>query len=375
MKKKITIVSADDILPYQPSILNLYDLLAEKFDVSIISFEPEYLGNQKTANRDVVYIQTPSKKRKFFRLFDLMVNAPLKRIDKYLFRFSYRLQLVRRYREKLLRAALRQVQADIFIAVDPMPLYAVQQEKGAAHFLSLEIIPGDPYFKKVRKDLILSVIIQNQYRSEYLFKKSTIKTFYIPNAPFLKDRVLNTGPREHLLWAGTVVEQFGIFRCFDFIKACPQYKLYCKGGVEQKTKKIIDEKYADLLKNGNVVIDDRYLSSEEFVKYLSRFKTGFCFYDLDLVKRNFNYATAPSGKLFMYLAAGVPVVACNIPAFKFIEEAGAGILIDDYTPETIRAAVQKIELDPGRYSRNCYRVFEENAFDRNAAGFIDFLSL
>lgn len=373
MKKKIVIVSSDDIILYQPTILNLYGLLIQNFDVTIISFEPEYLGKAKDEEKNIIYIKPNAFKKKLNRVPELLFNAVAKRIDKHLFRFNYRLSFTRAYKEKLLRKQLKNISAAIFIAVDPMPLYAVQEVKGAAHFLSLEIIPRDRYWKKIDYSLILSVVIQNKMRYEYLFGTRAYPVFYIQNAPMLKDKVINTGTRKDLLWAGTIVENFAVLDCFEFIKAYPQYSLQCKGGVEQKTKLIIENKYADLLATKKVIINSSYLPADIFVQYLSGFKTGFCFYSHALIKSNFNYETAPSGKLFMYLAAGVPVVASNISGFAFIEEFGAGVLIDDYKPLTIFNALKKIEADYKTYSTNAYKTFDENCFDKNAFTYQGFL--
>ena len=311
--------------------------------------------------------------KKAYRLFDLLLNAPLKRIDKFLFRIPYRSTTLRKYKEKLLSAAVQKQDADIFIAVDIMPLSVVQKIKGAAHFLSLELIPDDPYMKKIDTGLILSVIIQNEYRYRYLFGDLHLPVFYIQNSPLSAQKVINTGGRAGLLWAGTVVKEFAVLDCFEFIKQYPQYRLVCKGAVEKRTAEIIKDKYKDLLEETKIVINDQYLESNEFLRFISRHRIGFCFYDLGLIKKNFNYATAPSGKLFMYLAAGVPVIASNIPGFKFIKDYGAGILIDDYGTQTIYEAIQAIEANFNSYSANAYKAFDANAFDIHLPQLVKFI--
>jgi glycosyltransferase involved in cell wall biosynthesis len=75
----------------------------------------------------------------------------------------------------------------------------------------------------------------------------------------------------------------------------------------------------------------------------------------------------------MYMAAGTPVVACNIPGFQFIKEAGAGILIDNYQPATILKAIREIESNYKLYSDACLRIAEESSFDKNVAPYIAFL--
>src|SRR4051812_42007638 len=101
--RKILIVSSDDFILYQPTILNLYDFLKSDFEMTILTFEPEYLGKQKDTTRNIVYLQMPSRKRKIFRFTELAINFFLKRIDKYFFRLKWRLELTRSLKCNLLQ--------------------------------------------------------------------------------------------------------------------------------------------------------------------------------------------------------------------------------------------------------------------------------
>jgi glycosyltransferase involved in cell wall biosynthesis len=371
--QKVLIVSSDDYILYQPTILNLYDFLQKDFDVTVISFEPNFLGKKKDTKRQVIYLACPEWKRKAARIVDLFTNALLKRIDKYLFRFKYRSQLVRGLKCNILTRALREVGPSHIIAVDVMPLYAALQVHAHCHFLSLEILPYDSYLRKIDKDKIQAVIIQNKSRYDYLFKGKDLPTFYIQNAPFCKDIYVNHAERRDLLWAGSIVKEFDVFKCLDFVKAYPEYHLVLKGAANEKTRQQLMADYKDLLQSGHVVINEEYLSAENFISFLSQFAIGFCFYSWDLIRNNFNYQSAPSGKLFMYLAAGVPVIACNIPAFKFVEEYEAGILIDDYEPATIYQAIKTIERDYNKYHLNSYKAATDCCFDNGAGKFKDYL--
>ena len=161
--------------------------------------------------------------------------------------------------------------------------------------------------------------------------------------------------------------------CIEFFNQYPQYKLILKGGGDKKTAKKIHKEYKHLLDSSKIIIDREYLPENLFIEYLSQFRIGFCFYDWSLIKESFNYQTAPSGKLLMYLAAATPVIACNIPGFRFIEESKAGILIDDYDPETINAAVKEIESNYDQYSINCYNLAKGLSFDKKVQPYVQFL--
>ena len=371
--KEILIVSADDILLYQPTILNLYDYLKDYFNVRIISFEPKFLGKKKDISRNIIYLSTGKLINRILRLADLIVNAPLKRVDKFIFPIKFRAQFVRNYKYRILLCELKKHKPEHVIAVDFMPLYAAQKVFGKANLLSLEILPYDPFRKLIDEKKIASLIIQNEERAEYLFSGIDFKIFYLQNAPLCSSQYFNAGRREGLIWAGTITKIFSVFECINFIKAFPEFSLVLKGAIPLYTKNEIEMNYKELITSGRIVIDSEYLSAPEYIKYVSNFRIGFCFYDWNLIKNDFNYQTAPSGKLFVYLSAGLPVIVCNIPGFKFIEDYQAGILINDYKPETILNAIKIIEANYSLYQNNCYRAFNDFCFNKNVEAFKLFL--
>jgi glycosyltransferase involved in cell wall biosynthesis len=87
----------------------------------------------------------------------------------------------------------------------------------------------------------------------------------------------------------------------------------------------------------------------------------------------FNYHSAPSGKLFKYLAAGVPVIGIDIPGFGIIKEFNCGVLIKSLDPLTIKTAIEKIESNFDYYSFNCLRVAKEYSFDKTTRPFLEYL--
>jgi glycosyltransferase involved in cell wall biosynthesis len=373
MKKKIYIISADEIILYQPTILNLYDSFLSDFEPIIITFEPSFLGKSKDITRNVQYITYKNFTSKIIRLIELPVNAVFKRISKVFPSFKLRLQLIRKYKAQLLYNSIKNISKEVILAVDLMPLFVAQKTNNKICFLSLEIITNDTYLNRIENSKIECVIIQNVERFNYLFPTTKPTVFYVQNAPKLNTKVTHQNTRNNLLWAGTITKEFGVLNCVEFVKKYPQYKLVLKGASALNTKEYIEKKYANLIQQDNLEINTTYLDANEFVKFISTHKIGFCFYDWNLINANFNYQTAPSGKLFMYLAAGVPVIVCNIIGFKFIEENNAGVLINDYKVETILAAVKKIEANYQQYSQNAYKTFENTCFDVNIGTVLNFL--
>ena len=210
-------------------------------------------------------------------------------------------------------------------------------------------------------------------RYDYIFGDLKLKTFFIQNAPVFKEEIGGNNNREGLIWAGSIVKKFAVLECLDFSKQYPLYKIILKGGGEQKTLTYIKENYSQLIDSGSVKIDQDYLESNAFISYLSQFRIGFCFYEWDLINGSINYQTAPSGKLFMYLSAGTPVIACNIPGFQFVKEFKAGILIDDYAPITIKNALNEIENNYNQFQEGCYAAAKYYSFDKSVQPYLEYL--
>ncbi|MGN7330763.1 glycosyltransferase [Bacillus altitudinis] len=71
----------------------------------------------------------------------------------------------------------------------------------------------------------------------------------------------------------------------------------------------------------------------------------------------FNHYSASSNKLFEYIMAGVPVIACDFPEIKkVVSSENIGVVVDSHDPISIAAGVNKLVLNPElrhQYSENC----------------------
>jgi len=68
------------------------------------------------------------------------------------------------------------------------------------------------------------------------------------------------------------------------------------------------------------------------------------------------------------------VIATRIRGFQFIEDARAGVLLDDHQPESLKRAVDQIRADYSRFSDNALATGQRFSFDKAATPFIDFIS-
>ena len=373
MKKKLLIVTLNDYIVYQPTILNLYDALISDFDVTIISFEPKYISDKKDQRRNIIYLQTSLFWKEVYQKWDFFLSKILKLMNAVFPKLAYHYSYYNYYLPRILKRKLQTLSPDIVIAVDIPALHTCQQVFGPVHFLSLEIDTSIPHFKKIDFNKIRSVFIQTPSRYQQLFNGRDIRTFYVQNAPVFYDWFKTNYERKDFVWAGTLLERFGIMDCLNFFRRFPEHRLVLKGGADKRTMEKIYQHYEALIRADRIHINQDYLPAGQFIDFLSRFRIGFCFYSSELIKESFNYQTAPSGKVVMYLAAGTPVIACNIPGFSFIREFRAGVLIDDYHPETIQAAAAEIESNYRQYSENCYRVAKQFSFDKAAKPYVQYL--
>jgi len=372
-KRNVYIITANDYLIYQPTILNLYDELEQFFHVTIISFEPNFISKKKDEHRRTDYIQIPFLLRFVVQNFDYAIQLFFRLLKRVGLNFVHKHSFYHKLQVAYLKSKVKTLKADITIAVDVAALYICQQYFSDIQFLSLEIYEGDPLMKKVKVEEIGSVFIQNEPRFEFLFGKTPVRKFLIQNAPTFRESFITQYERAGLVWAGSIVRRFAVLDCINFIREHPEYNLTLKGGAEPKTLKHIGQNYHDLIKSGQLKIDQGYLTTDEFIDYLSHFRIGFCFYSWELIESSINYQTAPSGKLFMCMAAGVPVVASNIPGFQFIQDYKAGVLIDDYRPETINQAILTIESDYQNYRAACYRVARDFSFHESVQPYLRYL--
>ena len=177
------------------------------------------------------------------------------------------------------------------------------------------------------------------------------------------------------VYCGTAWNPFGFYHCLDFIKTFPEYTLNVKGALPSADKARVKTEYQDLMTGGRLIFDSDYLDDDALVDYLRRFKIGFCFYNFEIEwVNNFNYHSAPSGKMFKYMAAGVPVIGQDILGLKPVKEFDCGVLITDLEPATIKRAVEKIEGNFDYYSQNCLKAAEHYSFDKMIEPFIDYLA-
>lgn len=372
-KEKVLILFPNVHLAYSPTIINLYDSLSVDFDVTIIAPHPGRFTNQEVENRHVIYYDYKygdyyTYRNRFWFEWLALFNKEVRFFKKNGFLtgdYFYVYRFIKDY--------VQREKPDHIIAVDFRNLVFGQLLGYTPHFLSLEILEKDIYYNQVDFGRIASVIIQSPERYHHLFKDRALKTFYIQNAPVYHP-IEYSGNRQGLVYCGTAWDAFGFYHCLGYLDKFPEEVMTVKGAVLDRDRARIQKEYGHLLEQKRLVLDEGYVDEQHIIPYLQQFRIGFCFYNFDLPYiRTFNYYSAPSGKLFKYFAAGVPVVAVDISGLQAVNEFNCGVLIKELTPSAIRGAIEKIESNFEMYSRNCLKAAEHYSFDRTVKPFVEML--
>jgi hypothetical protein len=373
-KENILILFHGEHIAYSPTVIQLYDMLAEKYNVTITAQYPVGFNDQKLENRNVVYHRLYHVKTRYFYMLLFPLVALFNKEARYFKKnkINYKQYF---FRFLFIKKQLRKTKYRRVISVDIMNLLFCSILKTPTDFLSLELCFDEQLLPLVDTAYMNSVIIQSKERYEYLFKDKKFRTFYVQNAPAFREIQIKE-KRNGLIYAGSAYNVLGFYHCLNYVRAYKDEKLTVQGAIMKFDRDKVDQEYSDLLKEGRLIINSKYLENDEMVELISNYEIGFCFYNFDetyISDNYFNYISAPSGKMFKYLAAGVPVVCSNILGFKFVNEFECGILVAGLGEAEIRAAVLKVRENYDFYVKNALIAARHYDFDRAIAPYLDLI--
>jgi hypothetical protein len=363
-KKQLLILFPDVHLAYAPTVINLLDLLEEWFDVSVITVD-NTICTQKLERPNVQYVRIPEPVVRTARMLQAMLA-----------RFRVRVDTFKPLRAVAVLCRVLGMRPDVIIGVDPIGLWAAQTAFRRGHLVSLEIDMREWFLPLLRKRLMQSVLIQSEDRYRLMFPKADVAKFIVQNAPVYQPFPAPDSVPSGLVYCGSSVSYLGFDFCLDYVRTVTNAEsVTIQGMIFDHVREELQTKYETHVLNGSLVLNDDYVDRQDLARYLSRFLAGLCFYDLRFVpkgKRD-NYLTAPSGKLFNYYAAGVPVIGLNIPGLRSVRDFDAGVLLDEVTPQAIHDAVKVVRMRYFDFRRNCFRAAEHFSFDKAIIDYRKFL--
>ena len=139
--------------------------------------------------------------------------------------------------------------------------------------------------------------------------------------------------------------------------------LTLKGLIPASDKEEIQNKHSQLLASQRLILDEGYLTESEIPTFLRHFDAGLCFYDLEIVgRKNVNYLTSPSGKMFEYFRAGIPCLGSNLPGLRPIADHQAGALCDSLNAADIDHALDKVRSNHSSFSEGAIKAAKHYDF-------------
>lgn len=344
--KKVLIVFPDEWVAYSPTILNLVEMIKKKYLVRVVCFDIN-IYNNKGLNSEI------------YKLLN---------INYFLYRVLCKLRVINIFKILVLYLKIRNQKYDIVIGVDVIGVIVCQLIFKKCFYLSLEI-KKDKLLRFIKWNNILGLIIQTKERLAYLCKNNiNFPVILMQNAPIIDDDMC---PVKHdisdnikIIYMGNICKAHGVLQCIDLVnQSSLNIKLYLKGIIPNDFEKELRYKYKQMIDESKLVIDKTYIEQNNIKEYLSQFMIGFCFYDFNLIaKDDFNYVSCPSGKLFNYYMAGVPVIATNILGLKSVLDFETGVLVNSYNVEEIESAIKQILNSYECYVENCYKASQHYDF-------------
>lgn len=246
------------------------------------------------------------------------------------------------------------------------------------HFVSLELA-FLPLTRRVVERHASSVMIQSRARLDVLSGDrhwSGIPTFFVQNAPSFTAapvRATDPDPRNpRLVYLGSSTPLHGLNAMLELLRHWSTASLTLRGPVPPASMQLLERRAADLLASRRLVVDPTYLDESAIARYLAGFDLGLCLYQAPAgASLDINYRTSPSGKMFNYFAAGLPVLASGEPGLLPVTEFCAGLQVEDLSPATLRTAGLAIIGAHDRFRKGAISAAAHFDFGRSVRPFVD----
>lgn len=166
-----------------------------------------------------------------------------------------------------------------------------------------------------------------------------------------------------LLYLGGLQEGRGLFNILESLRYLPGHLLIAMGAGP------LSERLAQHARNLHVEDQVRFMPPVpvgQILGYAASADLGLCLIE----NAGFSYAHALPNKLFEYIAAGLPLVASDLPEMRrVVEEEGIGVLTDPENPRAIARAVRTLLDDAELYSTcraHCASAYERYNWERES---------
>lgn len=269
-------------------------------------------------------------------------------------------------------------QASSVVAFDAHGALAARALGRRFHFVSLELALL-PLARHLIESHASSLMIQSSTRLEALAGDrdwSRITTYFVQNAPSFRTPPARTAApdssRPRLVYLGSITTLHGLKAMLGMLQQWPGASLTLRGPLPPASRHMLERAAGDLVTTGRLVVDQTYLEEIDVTGYLAQFDIGLCLYEPPEGKSlDLNYRTSPSGKMFNYFAAGLPVLASGEPGLSPVTAFNAGLQVDDLSPATLATAGRAIIGGHDRFREGATRAATHFDFGRSVRPFVD----
>lgn len=386
-KNKILILFPDDWLSYSPTIINLAEILNEDgFEVTIIAVaKNKQISNAIHQNVKLLYVEDSISL--FIKFLNKIENLILK-VSKLLNRLCNKTvfdeelwcpkNVIKLIRSIKIFFRTKEVLYNILFAVDNVGFFiGTRLLKRKTHFISLELNKNIFYYL-IDWGYMESLIIQNVERQNYLLPESvnTKSVFFIQNSPRYSEEIQTSrsGCNRLIYFGYPGLEYNGIINILETLKLLPnEYSITFKGPFNLALFNYVQEHFRNEV-GQRIIIDNSYLLQKDIPKYLNNFDIGFTFYLTNSLEKDFfNVISCPSGKLFNFYNAGIPVIGNDILGLSSVKIYNSGILISEVNSKSIYDSIIKISNHFNFYAENAKKAAYDFDFEKGTRKIISFL--
>jgi len=354
----VVVLFPDDWAPYSPTLTRLVERLSEYVDVRVYALHTGRFPVDELPARIYRQVRVPG----WFRSLGLYVLLrPL---------------LLALEARRDARAAKH------VVAVDAAGAVAAVLLGRRFHYLSLELAHRWILRPLLRKHAC-SILIQSRVRLDYLVGSTPpekIPVHLVQNAPCIATSTIQAAPSSasigpRLVYMGSITPKHGLLPMLALIRAWPEATLTLQGALSNAAAEFIDQHAGDLLRERRLLLPRGYVEDADIGLFLSEFDIGLCLYDLKGSDRNnFNYISSPSGKMFNYFAAGLPVLASAHLGLDPVREYDAGIQASSLNVACLLEAGKAILAERDRFHAGALHAAQAFDFRAATAAFVDQLT-
>ncbi len=221
-------------------------------------------------------------------------------------------------------------------------VYDIHEDYSAAlihkHYLPAALLPVAAALMRQTERLLgafcYKIIAENYYQRHF---PDALPILNYPLQERLADCNAFTAGSKHLLYTGNLTTARGALNMARLLKARPDFTLCAAGYCPLDLDRAVRLEAGSAADRLHLLGAGKYLPFAEITEI---YQAGGWLAGLALFPDSAHYREKELSKFFEYMAAGLPVVASDFPAWKnLIQDQGLGLCVDAEDPESVAQAL------------------------------------